>query len=282
MQIDWFTFAAQIANFLILVWLLKRFLYGPIMTAMTEREERIAERFEEAREKEEAAEVEAAQYRQKQEELKSIREERIEEAEREARERRRELIEEAREEVDRLEEQWTDVLRRERDSFLHDLAQRVSRETLALVRQALQDLAHADLERQVVHVFIDRLDALDKDRRQGLSEAVEAEEGDVTIRTAFEVDDDQKQALADALRDVTGAEPVPDFERDEEFGFGIELRAGGRRIAWNLDSYVSGLKDRIRARIDAEIGANGSLSSPEQGEAELTGASSSNSPSDAS
>ncbi len=34
MQIDWVTVAAQIVNFLVLVWLLKRFLYGPIMRAM--------------------------------------------------------------------------------------------------------------------------------------------------------------------------------------------------------------------------------------------------------
>lgn len=282
MQIDWFTFAAQIVNFLILVWLLRRFLYGPIVTAMAEREERIADRFEEAREKEETAEAEAARYRQKQEELASIREVKIEEAEREAHERRRELVEEAREEVDRLEEQWTEALRRERDTFLHDLAQRVSRETLTLVRQALQELADADLERQVIRVFIDRLDAMDEEGREKVTEAVEAETGDVLIRTAFELDDDQRQALTDALRDVTGGEPTPDFERDDEFGVGIELRAGGRKIAWSLDSYISDLKDRIRTRIDAEIGANGPPSSPEQREEQQIGASSSNFPPDAS
>ena len=44
MQIDWITVAAQIVNFLILVWLLQHFLYGPITRAMQRREQRIAER----------------------------------------------------------------------------------------------------------------------------------------------------------------------------------------------------------------------------------------------
>ena len=35
---DWFTVIAQIINFLILVALLKRFLYGPIIRAMERRE----------------------------------------------------------------------------------------------------------------------------------------------------------------------------------------------------------------------------------------------------
>jgi F-type H+-transporting ATPase subunit b len=267
MQIDWFTFAAQIVNFLILVWLLKRFLYGPIVNAMAEREERIADRFDEARKKEETAEAEAAEYRQKREALERSRAEKLEEAEEAARERRRELIEEARAEADRLEAQWRASLRRERDTFLQELAQRASRETLVLARRALDDLAHADLEAQVVRVFVDRIEALDEDRRQTLAEAVEAEPETVTVRTAFEVDDDQKQPIVDALRAATGTEATPAFERDEELGFGIELRAGGHKIAWSLDSYVSGLADRVRARIDAEIGREEASSPPEQNEA---------------
>ena len=281
MQIDWFTFTAQIVNFLILVWLLKRFLYGPIVNAMAEREARIADRFDEAREQEEAAEAEAAEYRQKQEALARSREKKLEAAEEDARERRRELIEEARAEANRLEEQWRAALRRERDTFLQELSRRMARETLALARRALHDLAHADLEAEVIRVFADRIGALDEDRRQGLVDAVEADPGDVSVRTAFELDADEKEALTDALRTATGSEAAPDFERDDAVGFGIELRAGGHKIAWSLDSYISDLRDRMRARLDAEIEKGQGSSSPEPDAADVP-ASSSNSRSEAS
>jgi len=42
MLIDWFTVGAQALNFLILVWLMKRFLYKPVLHAIDEREMRIA------------------------------------------------------------------------------------------------------------------------------------------------------------------------------------------------------------------------------------------------
>ena len=42
MLIDWFTVGAQALNFLILVWLMKRFLYKPILHAIDAREKRIA------------------------------------------------------------------------------------------------------------------------------------------------------------------------------------------------------------------------------------------------
>ena len=41
MLIDWFTVGAQVLNFLILVWLLKRFLYKPVLAAVDGREQRI-------------------------------------------------------------------------------------------------------------------------------------------------------------------------------------------------------------------------------------------------
>ncbi len=42
MLIDWFTVGAQALNFLILVWLMKRFLYKPILNAIDAREKKIA------------------------------------------------------------------------------------------------------------------------------------------------------------------------------------------------------------------------------------------------
>jgi F-type H+-transporting ATPase subunit b len=67
--INWFTVTAQIFNFLVLVYLLKRFLYKPIVRAMDERERRIASRLEEAEKREEAARQEQDQYEEKKREI---------------------------------------------------------------------------------------------------------------------------------------------------------------------------------------------------------------------
>lgn len=253
MEINWFTFGAQIANFLLLVWLLRRFLYGPITAAMTERQQRIAERFEEAREKTETAEAEATQYRQKLEQLAATREETIAEAEEAARERRREMVEEARAEVGRLETQWKEALRRERETFLKELSERVSHETVELARRALRDLAHAELEQEVVRVFQDRLRALEDERRQLLTDAVRSDDEAARIHTVFDLDAENERRLAETLQEVTGTEVAPVFDREANLGLGIELRVGGHKVAWSLQSYFAEMEERIRDRIDAEI-----------------------------
>jgi hypothetical protein len=56
MLIDWFTVGAQALNFLILVWLMKRFLYKPILNAVAEREKRIAAELADAAQKKDDAE----------------------------------------------------------------------------------------------------------------------------------------------------------------------------------------------------------------------------------
>jgi F-type H+-transporting ATPase subunit b len=58
MQINWFTVIAQVINFLLLVWLLKRFLYKPILKAIDEREGKIASQIKDAEEKEKTAKKE--------------------------------------------------------------------------------------------------------------------------------------------------------------------------------------------------------------------------------
>jgi F-type H+-transporting ATPase subunit b len=253
MQIDWFTFGAQVVNFLLLVWLLKRFLYGPIVHAMAEREQRIADRFEEAHQKREAAEDAAETYRRKEAALERARADRLAAAEEEARERRQAMIGEARAEVDQLEAQWIETLRRERATFLQALSRRVGHEAVDLARRALADLADEALERQVVRVFAERLRTLDDAPREALSAAVEAADRAVTIHTAFDLPDADRERLREALQAVRDGEVSLTFRRTEALTFGVELRAGGHKVAWSLDDYLGEMERRVRAQIDAAL-----------------------------
>ena len=63
MQIDWLTVSAQLINFLVLVWLLKRFLYRPVMDAMQRREQHIAARIGAAEQQEGLADQRERRYR---------------------------------------------------------------------------------------------------------------------------------------------------------------------------------------------------------------------------
>ena len=69
MLIDWFTVGAQALNFLILVWLMKHFLYKPIIHAIDEREKRIAKELADADAKKAEAQKEHDEFQHKNEEF---------------------------------------------------------------------------------------------------------------------------------------------------------------------------------------------------------------------
>jgi F-type H+-transporting ATPase subunit b len=73
MLIDWFTVGAQAVNFLILVWLLKRFLYRPVLAAIDAREKKIAAQLADAAQREARAQAERADLQHRSETLERAR-----------------------------------------------------------------------------------------------------------------------------------------------------------------------------------------------------------------
>jgi F-type H+-transporting ATPase subunit b len=249
MQIDWITVAAQIVNFLILVWLLQHFLYRPIMDAMARREQRIADRLDDARRRERAAEDEAERHRAAQRDLDDRREALVAEARDEADDERKRLVGEARAEADRLARQWRDEVAAERRRFLDDLRKTAASRLTAIARAALADLADAELEDRVATVFVDRLTGLADDDRRAVAEAAQAE-GRVAVTSAFDLPGPRKTQITKAVHALAGREVEVAYARSSELTCGVALSAGGRRVAWSLDGWVDALAGDLEAALE--------------------------------
>ena len=102
MLINWFTVCAQAVNFLILVWLLKRFLYKPILHAIDEREKGIATQLAQAEAKVAEAQKERDDFQHKNEVFDQQRAAMLTKATDEAKAERQRLLDEARKDADAL------------------------------------------------------------------------------------------------------------------------------------------------------------------------------------
>lgn len=247
MQIDWFTLAAQVVNFLVLVWLLKRFLYGPIVEAMERRAAGIADKLEHARQQEEKAINEADKLKQERLELEQAREEMLAEARRDVEEKRRRMLEEARTEIEELQKRWVEAFQREREAFLGRLQERIGREALELTRRILNDLAGEEVERQAVKVFIEKLAGLDKADIGELLESVRAAgETRMAVRSAFGIAPEDRAQIKAWAADTLPYQPPVVFETDRDTGFGIELRIAGWKLSWNLAGYLGDVREEMQ------------------------------------
>jgi F-type H+-transporting ATPase subunit b len=244
MTVDWFTVGAQVVNFLVLVYLLRRFLYGPVVAAVARREEAIDARLREARQRKEDAEGEARHHREALEALEAQRERLLARARDEADDLRRALEKELRRETEERRDRWRAELEREQAAFLRDVRRHAAEEFEALARKALAGLATADLESQMARVLVERLAGLDGERRAALGRASAGGEA-VRVRSAFELPPTVKRSLTSALHGTLDREVEVTYEVADDLVCGVEIRAGGQSLGWSLEGYLDGLVRRL-------------------------------------
>ena len=251
-MIDWFTVAAQIVNFLILVALLKYFLYGRIVEAMNNRDKQIATCWDEAeRERDLAAEQrEAAE--QKNRELDEKRERLLADIRDEVEAHRQELTAKVRDEVDQLQTRWSEAIREETESFLRDLRRRASEEVCAVTRRALADLADAELEGRIAEKFITRIEQLGDGQRDEVLAALQEGNHAAVVQTAFELSEDLRQKIVQALRRRLLEDLEVRFEHSPDLTCGIALQTDAHKLAWELSDYLATLEQQLQHTLEEE------------------------------
>jgi len=248
MQMDWFTFIAQIVNFLILVALLRIFLYRPVLRIMDRRQENIAGRLEEAQELKRQAEEERESLKRERDLLESRQKDILDGARKEAEEQKEEMIQEERRHVEDLREKWLENLEREKDDFLDDLGRRVGEQVFEVSRVVLEEFTGSDLKEQVFARFLEKLESLGDEETDEIRSSLK-ENGSVRIISASELSGDQREELKKALEKITGGQAALDFGTDDSLVAGIEARLGGRRISWSIDRYLSGVREQFSEMI---------------------------------
>ncbi|MBN1930955.1 MAG: hypothetical protein JW786_05015 [Desulfobacterales bacterium] len=252
MLIDWFTVIAQIINFLILVALLKYFLYGRILKAMEEREKKIALRLEEAEEQKKEATNAAESLRRKNLEIEAKSQKIFSQAVQEAEDRRNELIEAARTEAADLKSRWQDSIQREKEGFLRNLREMAGSQVYAIARRAFKDLADADLEDQVVTAFIKHIRQMPQDESQNIFTSFKNTVDDLVIRSAFEISPPKQKELTQTLSEIINEAIQIQYETAPELILGIELKTPGRKIAWSLEDYIRNLEEAAGQALESK------------------------------
>lgn len=245
MLIDWFTIGAQALNFLILVWLMKRFLYQPILHAIDAREKRIAAELADADTKKAEAKKERDEFQRKNEELDQQRAAILNQVTNEAKIERQRLFNDAHKEVDALAARQLDLWMREQQNLNDEIKYRMKNEVFAITRKALRDLAESTLEERMSAVLIRRLRELNSEAKTKLGKLLTEASDPVLVRSAFDLLPEQREAIQRALNEMCSAEIRFRFETLPDLVSGIELTTHGQRVAWNIADYFTTLEKSI-------------------------------------
>ena len=251
MLIDWFTVGAQALNFLILVWLMKRFLYKPILHAIDEREKRIAAELANAETKKAEAQKERDDFQHKNAEFDQQRAAMMSKATAEAQAESQRLLDEARKAAVALISKQQETLRDEEHNLHQAIIRRTQSEVFAIARKTLTDLATTSLEERLGEVFTRRLREMNGDGRKSLGAALKTASVPAVVRSTFDMPAEQRAAIQNALNETFSAEIRVQFETAPDLVSGIELTTNGQKVGWSIADYLSSMETNVAKLLTA-------------------------------
>ena len=249
MLIDWFTVVAQIVNFLILVALLKRFLWRPLVRVIDERERRVASQLEEAEKKNKAADQKLEEVKARDREQETNREALLLQAQKAADQRKVELVNQARAAVEKTEAQWRDAVKQEKQAFVTQMKRQSAKEILQVTRQAVADLASTELDQAAFEAFLGKLNLFDGARLRDF-----ASDG-LAVRSAAELSEDNKKRIQAAVGKKLGQNQALRFEVDPSLEWGLELCGNGQKLGWSSRDYLDRLEQNLNRTLEHTVDA---------------------------
>ncbi len=262
MLFDWFTVGAQTLNFLVLVWLLKRFLYKPILDAVDAREKRIADELAQADAQQASAAKERETYRLKNAEFDQQREALFNQAKAEAKVERQRQLDDTRHAAEVLRMKREEALNAEFEALQQSITQRNRDEVFSIARKVLTDLADTTLEARMVEVLAHRLRGLQGDAKAELTQALARPNAEICVRTSRGLSASQQAMLKEALEATLSSPLQLRFETSEQVLGGIELSANGWRLPWAIADLLTSLEAHIDQQLTAPSATPASSPSP--------------------
>lgn len=249
MEFEWTTFALEILNFLVLIWILKRLLYKPILKAIAERKAEIQKTLSDAETLRKDAQALQEQYENRQIEWN-----------REKETVRNRMVEEVNAEKVRLLAALHNSLGQEREKARAleerrrtELTQQAEDAAVAqggrFAARLLARLASAELEAKLVEILVEDLRWIPDNRRQAIRSACAKGDVRAIVTSAYPLIQSERTSLLEAIESLLGQSISCEWRQDLDLMAGIRLSLGPWMLGANL-------QDELKAFSEAAQSAN--------------------------
>ena len=247
MQFDWVTFALQAINFLVLVWLLRRFLYRPVREVITKRQELAEQATLEAAKQKSDAEAEQQRYVEARDALSDERQQMLKTMHREWDEERRKLLVEAKDEAEAIVAAAREAVAKERQTAVEDIRDQMAGLAVDIASNLLRTVG-SDASSEVYLEQIERrLRDLPAEELERLRKDLAAEGAALTVVTATPLEDEERAAWTERLGTCLGQDGRTDFTSDPEILGGAELRFPHAALKFTWADQLRQARELLRA-----------------------------------
>jgi F-type H+-transporting ATPase subunit b len=224
MQFDWWTFALQAFNFLVLVWLLWRFLYRPVKDVIEQRKQLAEEAFTEADRKQAEAEAARQRFEDERAKLAAERQDLIKKLHQESEDAGRKVLEKAETEANALIEEARKSIEAQRQTVLSEIQSEISELAVQLASEILRKSDPGAANQALIERFEKKIAEMPANEVDRLKKDLSANDARITLVTAGSLSPEERERWAGALGKSLGMKDKTDFATDPEILGGAELR----------------------------------------------------------
>ena len=250
MGFDLVTFLAQIVNLFVLVWLLKRFLYRPILAVIEKRQKEICDKIQTAENMQLQSENERKKWENEKQAYELEHQKELNQITQELAEKRKEGLTEIKSSLQRQRLKMQNDLLAEMDALQVDIGHFIATNFIQLANQALSELSNCCPLDQAIRLFLDKLKNLEKNDKNNIN-IILKKQNVIFINSSDSLTKKQAQEITELIQKTFILPPKCKikFNVMSDLILGLEMRVGDISIEWNLKAYLN----TLNANLDATL-----------------------------
>jgi F-type H+-transporting ATPase subunit b len=243
LELNWSTFALEIFNFLVLVWILKRFLYQPVLGVITRRRATIENQLAEARQLHADSDALKERYEHRLADWEQERQKAMDKLRHELEENRLHQLENLKAELAQ-EEKKNQVARSRQDKqLIREIEQRALQQGAEFACRLLAEASGPELESRLFDLLLDDLSTMPADQISDLSNKWGDSPEHILVTSAYPLIDEKQHQLEETLSKATGLSAPVFYERDAKLLAGLNITIGAWVLQLNVRDELQGFTE---------------------------------------
>lgn len=247
MELSWSTFLLEIINFLVLVWILKRFLYRPVLDVIARRRAGIDDKLAQAQQVQEDAETLKAKYEARMADWDRERQQARVKLEQELEQERSRQLEQLRRSLDKEREKARVADARRKTEAAREIEHQALQQSGEFATRLLSQAAGPELEARLLTLLLDNLKQLSPEQIAALQTTWGEPPQRMQITSAFPLNEQQRSQLEQGLRNVTELSLPVDYAEDRHLLAGLTITIGAWSLQVNLRGELKGFTEFAHA-----------------------------------
>lgn len=245
MELNWSTFAFEIINFLVLVWILKRFLYQPVLDVIARRRASIDDQLAEAEQHHTEADALKTQYEHRLSDWELEREKATDTLRHELERHRLDQLKIQQEELaQEVEKNRVSRLKQDQQT-IREIEQRALQQGAAFTSRLLAEATGPELETRLFKLLLDDLNAMSAEEISALGNEWGEPPELIQVNSAYPLTDDQRHQLEETLSRVTGLTVSVHYQQDANLLAGLNITIGAWLLQLNVRDELQGFTEFV-------------------------------------